>query len=121
MLRHALRDPKLPANEDPTWLLEERSTSTRTNALLSLELVKERGLHSVVVVTSGFHQYRSERVFKRVAKDMGNKYGMQFQIHIVDFPDDIQVEGNNSDLLVAQLNWFRELAAIVYYFTRGWL
>jgi len=130
MLRHALSDPQVPATEDPTWLLEEGSTSTRTNALLSLEMAKERGLHSVVVVTSGFHQFRSERVFRRVAKDMVKGDGIPLHVHVVDLPDEqthlpilqeTDMHLGTREVFVAQLNWFREIAAIVYYFVRGWL
>ena len=133
MLRYALSDPQVPSPEDPTWMLEEGSTSTRTNALLSLEMAKERGLHSIVLVTSGFHQFRSERVFRRVAKDKFNSDGIPLQVHVVELPheqtnlwaskeSDMHVgDVGTREVFVAQLNWFREIAAIVYYFARGWL
>jgi len=58
-------------------LLEDRSTSTRENALYSLmALAQEDGrgaahnLGEVVVVTSCFHQWRARRVFRRAAKQL---------------------------------------------------
>eukprot|EP00959_Pyramimonas_sp_CCMP1952_P361739 7575924-Pyramimonas_sp.AAC.1 len=93
-------------------------------------MAKERGLYSAVVVTSGFHQFRSERVFRRVAKELSDSDGIPLQIHVVDLPDEqthLQVSKENDmqagsrEVFVAQLNWFREIAAIVYYFARNWL
>jgi uncharacterized SAM-binding protein YcdF (DUF218 family) len=86
-----------------------------------------------VVVTSGFHQFRSGRVFRRVAKGLADEDGVPFQLRVVDVPNEqirqrtpqesgMVVEGHRTkELIVAQLNWFRELLAISYYFVRGWL
>ena len=59
-------------------VLEDRSTSTRENALFSLVALAEGGgggatglgVGEVVVVTSGFHQWRARRVFLRAAKEL---------------------------------------------------
>lgn len=71
------------------WLLEERSTSTRTNALFSLAMVlaedernaqrQEHGGQSqqqrppgrIVLATNPFHQLRSYLVFRRAMAELG--------------------------------------------------
>ena len=56
-------------------MLEDRSTSTRENALFSLVALAEgvdggSGVGEVVVVTSAFHQWRARRAFLRAAKQL---------------------------------------------------
>ena len=53
------------------WVLEESSTSTRENALFTLEECRRRGWSRVAVVTNRFHQFRAERVFRKAAKALG--------------------------------------------------
>jgi hypothetical protein len=63
MLEYALRTrERIPAYGDPAWLLEERSTSTRTNAVESLAMVRASGMRSVALVTSEFHQFRAGKL-----------------------------------------------------------
>jgi hypothetical protein len=52
------------------WVLEESSTSTRENALFSLEECIRRGWSDVVVVTNQFHQWRAGRVFVAAAEEL---------------------------------------------------
>ncbi len=47
-------------------LLEERSFNTRQNALFTRELADERGLGSLLIVTSAFHMLRAEECFAAV-------------------------------------------------------
>ncbi|MFH1347163.1 MAG: YdcF family protein [Candidatus Margulisiibacteriota bacterium] len=47
-------------------LLEDRSESTRDNALFSLPIVKKNNVKSLILVTSPNHSRRAKRVFKRV-------------------------------------------------------
>lgn len=77
---------------DRDILIETSSTSTYENAQFSLDLiekkrVKGQTISSVVVVTSGFHSYRSYHVFRLV------------------FPTDIEVYMMPSDDYGDQIDW----------------
>jgi uncharacterized SAM-binding protein YcdF (DUF218 family) len=54
-------------------MLEELSTSTRTNALRSLDLLQATGREwgHLVVVTNPFHQLRSYWTFRRALRERG--------------------------------------------------
>ncbi len=47
-------------------IVEGTSRNTRENALFSADLVKARGLHSLLLVTSAFHMKRALRCFQNV-------------------------------------------------------
>ena len=55
-------------DESRIWK-EEKSTSTRENLAFSIKLMEEKGLDiknvKVVIVTNGFHQYRSKIIAKK--------------------------------------------------------
>ncbi len=53
------------------WLLEEASTSTRTNALYALDMAQSYSMKTIVLVTSPFHQWRSYYVFRKVLHERG--------------------------------------------------
>jgi len=57
------------------WVLEESSTSTRENALYSLQECRRRGWARVAVVTNRFHQFRAKRVFEVAAAEMALEGG----------------------------------------------
>jgi uncharacterized SAM-binding protein YcdF (DUF218 family) len=62
-----LRDQLVKWGIDPARLIVEgRSLNTRENALYSAEIVKERGLSRLVIVTSAFHMKRSLGCFRAV-------------------------------------------------------
>mmetsp|Transcript_18597 Transcript_18597/g.35924 ORF Transcript_18597/g.35924 Transcript_18597/m.35924 type:complete len:153 (+) Transcript_18597:667-1125(+) len=139
MLRYALMDNEAPSGEDPAWILEEHSTSTRTNALYSLAKLRDRDLHSIVLVTSEFHQFRAARVFRVAALELAARLGdaKPIRVHVVDMSSiswgeqrerylQGSLEGGVSyEMLLEEMlhhfNFARELAAIVYYFVRGWI
>jgi uncharacterized SAM-binding protein YcdF (DUF218 family) len=60
-------------------LLEEASTSTRTNAWFSLDIIaaaqqkqqQQQGTPALLIVTSPFHQLRSYYTFRRAAQQKG--------------------------------------------------
>jgi len=56
-----LRDLGVP---DVAMLLEERSVNTRENAQLTAELMRERGMQSLLLVTSALHMPRSVRLYE---------------------------------------------------------
>jgi len=56
-----LRDLGVP---DAAMLLEERSVNTRENAQYTARMLSERGIPSVVLVTSALHMPRAVRLFE---------------------------------------------------------
>ena len=56
-----LRDLGVP---DAAMLLEERSANTRENAQFTTELIRERGMNSLLLVTSALHMPRAVRLYE---------------------------------------------------------
>lgn len=52
-------------------LVENRSLHTRENAEYILELMKKRGMHRIILVTSPFHQFRTYLTFAKVFQPAG--------------------------------------------------
>lgn len=117
------------------WLLEDRSTSTRTNALYSLAMIRERQRQRqqaeaggggggpwllVVLATSPFHQLRSHRVFLRAMREAGMPASQELYVADAPFAGH-RGYGPVLDALADQWDFWRELAALVYYWARGWL
>lgn len=120
------------------WVLEESSTSTRENAVFSLEECHRRGWRRVAVVTNRFHQWRAERTFLAAAREAaaraaeaGTKAG-GIQIFSARMPPELELTtqfpppgrgffARSKELWRAQWNVVREVAAIALYFARGWI
>jgi len=62
-----LMRPVLEASGVPAAMIatEERSTSTYENALYTAELLRQRGIRKIVLVTDANHMLRSERSFRK--------------------------------------------------------
>ncbi len=54
-------------------LIEDKSDSTYENAKFSLEILKEKGIKSIILVTSPTHTRRASRLFKKMYKKEGIK------------------------------------------------
>ena len=50
--------------EDAVWI-ESRSRTTYENALYGAEILREKGIHRIVLVTEAFHMLRSEACFRQ--------------------------------------------------------
>lgn len=55
----------------PAILIEDRSVSTYENAVFSLPILKSRGVHSIILVTSPTHSRRAKRTFESVFDKSG--------------------------------------------------
>lgn len=63
-----MRDQALAAGvPDAAIIVEDQSEDTRENAVNVARLTKKHGFHSLIVVTSAYHQRRAQLEFKRVA------------------------------------------------------
>ena len=105
--------------EKERWLLEDESTSTRTNAIFTIQKLwalppPPRPL-VVYIVTSPFHQRRSLLVFRQAHRELSSGAAFEMSFEAAWWKD--QEEAAHSPLLV-----LRELAAMAYYGAiRGWL
>lgn len=120
-------------------LLEDGSHTTRENALYSLRMLSEEGLavSSLAVVTNLFHARRACGVFRRAARDSG----LRVYVQCVGLPSSAaapsgtcnSIQGDNDGGREQLIAWpialrielgyllLREPAALVVYWTRGWL
>ncbi|WIA12582.1 hypothetical protein OEZ85_006239 [Tetradesmus obliquus] len=135
---HAMVDVALSLVEQPPpagrWLLEEKSTSTRTNALFSLAMIRQQQqqqqqqpgqLHtaqpppSVVLITNPFHQLRSYFTLRKAAQQAG----MDVQLYVAAAP----FAGHCGyghwllDAAMDQVDFWRDVGALGYYRLRSWL
>ena len=119
--------PPRPTSADmPVVVLEERSTSTYTNAKYTLRLLADEyaDVQSLLLVTSRFHQWRTLAVFERAIREYGEEDGGDgggggggggWSVGMSEVERDVM------DDHVTQWDFWRELAAIVYYKLRGYI
>lgn len=114
--QHDLRDVPSTSTHDhcarplPEILTENHSTSTYTNALFSLRQLRQQhpNVKRLLLVTNQFHQLRTYWTWRQVAHSAEFvEYG--FTIDIAPFETDL------FDSHVTQFDFWREIAAIVYY------
>ena len=102
---------------DRVWL-EDRSTSTRENALFAAEFLRERGIKRVALVTDAAHMPRAKRCFENVGLDVvpapcrgiTTAFGMSFDFFVPSV-----------HALGAEERVFHEYVGLVWYWLRGWL
>ncbi|KAK9816653.1 hypothetical protein WJX72_003312 [[Myrmecia] bisecta] len=106
------------------WFLESESTSTHENAVFSLHIMAAHGLRSVAVVTSRFHQLRSQLTFECAARQE-DAATRPTAIYMAEAPPDQDRQGGFLGEALAELlrqvDFYRELAALMWYWFRGWL
>ena len=119
--------PSPAATDLPTFILEEQSTSTWTNAVNTLRLLSSHYPHvtSLLLVTNRFHQWRTYAVFERAVRQQtsaeaadagsGGSGGGAWSVAVSGLERDVM------DDRVTQWDFWRELAAIVYYKLRGYI
>ncbi|GIL75836.1 hypothetical protein Vretimale_5549 [Volvox reticuliferus] len=126
----------VPANR---WLEEDASTSTYENALFSLAICQQKGWKTLLVVTSPFHQLRSELVFRKLVSELaakgaavgraeagemtaGRKEGSGamkvYMARTAMFPH-AGYFSPFANQLIDLWDWARELLALAYYFMKG--
>jgi uncharacterized SAM-binding protein YcdF (DUF218 family) len=132
MLIHASKilGVNVEALDSRTWWKEEKSTSTRENAVYSLGLIEERGLGtslSILIVTSPFHQLRSLWTFEKAAREAGRK-DLRFFIAKTDFVPHRGFgplrDGYGAKLINASIDLWdlvREILAILFYKYKGFI
>ena len=84
--------------------LEDESHSTEENALYTAALMRERGWITAVVVTDGFHLYRTDLLFRRAG--------------VVAYTSPAQITAGPMKPLERYVRENRELAALVWYWAK---
>jgi uncharacterized SAM-binding protein YcdF (DUF218 family) len=112
-----LRLPSVP----PAWRLEEASTSTWENALLSLRMMGGGG-GAIIVVTSPFHLGRAARTFARAAAvvlEGDAKSGCARPFTIFAHAPPVDRPTSPAQRATATYEAVREVAALAWYWVRG--
>lgn len=111
-----------------SWLLEEDSTSTRTNAVFSLRIAAARGWRGVAVATNPFHQLRALLTFRCAAQQQAAVSGTPpLEVVLARVPPETAGRGYagraGRALGALWMNYdiAREVAALAWYWLRGWL
>lgn len=101
-------------------LLERESRTTRENALFSKQLLDERGIRDVLVVTSAAHMTRSLAVFETLgfhaipaATDYTSGGAADYTSLLTWIPDAGALRGTASGV--------KEILGIAVYWARGWI
>ncbi|KAK9823018.1 hypothetical protein WJX81_007764 [Elliptochloris bilobata] len=110
------------------WFLEDASTSTRENAVLSLDVAQQHVVpeldrwRTAVVVTSRFHQLRSYLTF-RCALRQRLPRARRPQVYLAHVPPTMWRGAlpRFLDRLLWHCVLLREVLALLYYWARGWL
>eukprot|EP01027_Heterolobosea_sp_BB2_P010018 GEZU01014750.1.p1 GENE.GEZU01014750.1~~GEZU01014750.1.p1 ORF type:complete len:277 (-),score=29.31 GEZU01014750.1:20-850(-) len=115
-------------------ILEEKSTSTRENAVFSLEIAQQRNWKRLVVVTNHFHQLRSRLAFEKCIKEITPDHKGAVEDSWMVTMASISTTGIDSsdlqcdpssisfrEILRREHDFIRELAAFALYTVRGWL
>jgi len=101
------------------WRLEGGSTSTRENAVFSLDIAEHERWKRIVVVTNRFHQNRARRTFRKAAEERG----IDIAIDLAQGLDVCEAEINRT--WIHQLEGIflelRERIALPYYYIKGWV
>lgn len=91
-------------------ILEERiSKNTFQNAIFSLDLMKENGWRTAIVVTSPYHTWRACQIFRKQKAD----------VHCVAAPYSLFPANSFLDHLNDTISVVREYGAIVYNWVKG--
>lgn len=98
---------------------EDRSRTTRENAVYSAPILQARGVHSVLLVTSALHMPRARATFAKVGIDAvpattDVHVVAQARLHVLDFLPDPQAAAFMAYVI-------KEYQGLFYYRLRGWL
>jgi uncharacterized SAM-binding protein YcdF (DUF218 family) len=91
-------------------VVEDRSVSTRENALFVRELLAHTAGRKVLL-TSDYHMFRAYRTFRKAGLDVLPR----------PFPDAIKRSGSHSQRWPIFIDLCEEAAKTAYYFVRGWI
>jgi uncharacterized SAM-binding protein YcdF (DUF218 family) len=95
-------------------ILEDRSTSTRENAVDTKELLAgmmPSGPGRLVLLTSDYHMFRARRAFRKAGLDVAPR----------PFPDAIKRSNSRAERWPIMFELCEEAVKSAYYWARGWI
>jgi uncharacterized SAM-binding protein YcdF (DUF218 family) len=106
-------------------LTENNAKNTYENVIFSAAMLKEKGWHKIILVSSPYHMRRASQVFNKIAPDIGVCYAEMPANYILFYAHPARdVRGNRSlrAITMGQISGIaHEYCAIVYYSIKGWL
>ena len=115
-MREALKTEGV--QESMIWS-EEQSHSTHENALYSAQILKNKGISRIVLVTDAYHMYRAYRSFRKQGLEVipaacgYRSYGSSLH-SVVQFLPNWEPIGWNEDSL-------HEYVGLAWYWLQGWI
>jgi uncharacterized SAM-binding protein YcdF (DUF218 family) len=113
-MRQALEREGVP--ESAIWT-EERSRSTRESAAFGAELLRQKGIHKIVLVTEAYHMPRAAGCFRKVGIAVvpaACGYRSYHTLHIEELLPGWEPIAWNEDAL-------HEGVGLAWYWIRGWM
>ena len=99
-------------------ILESRSRNTYENALFTAPILRDKGWHSVLLVTSATHMRRAMATFRKAGLDVtAATTDVQGSFPVASGPLDFLP---SADALSATSDMIKEMIGMVYYRLRGW-
>jgi uncharacterized SAM-binding protein YcdF (DUF218 family) len=86
-------------------LLEDQAHSTEENARNTAVIMAAHGWHSAIIVSDGFHLYRSDLLFRRAG--------------LIPYPSPAQLTAGPMNTLERYGRETRELAALIWYWSKS--
>lgn len=102
----------------PAWMIwtERRSLNTHENAVYSAELLRDRGVDKVALVTNGSHMLRAERCFRKQGLDVVPvPSSCQHLLPLDDWREFIP----NAEVFQANDSVLHEWVGLAWYWLRG--
>ena len=98
--------------------LESKSRNTHENAVFTAAILKQKGWHSVLLVTSADHMRRAMATFRKAGvQATAAPADVQGRMPLVEDPFDLLP---SVEALAETSNVLKEMIGLVYYRLRGW-
>jgi uncharacterized SAM-binding protein YcdF (DUF218 family) len=111
MMRRMLADEGVP--ENLLWT-EDRSTSTFENALYGAQILRQKGVRRIVLVTEAYHMLRSERCFRKQGIDV-----IPAACNFNSLEPEVNTFLPDASGLLENEQTLHELIGLSWYFVRG--
>lgn len=114
LMKDALVKDSVP--QTMIWL-ETESRTTRENAMFSAEMLRQKGIESIVLIADARHMWRSELSFRKQGLKVvpaACNYRTGGRLHPTDFLPDTDQIGYIEEIV-------HEILGLIWYKVRGWI
>ena len=103
-------------------VIEREAARTVTQAQATAQIARERGIRSILLITSGLHSYRAARVFRKTGLQVVLPAGTKRQVARTQWGIAIKIKPYDILLRIGALGAvLYEYGAIGLYWWRGWI